>query len=440
VRTRATDRFVVAVCATAAGALVAILAGRPDAAVLAAPWLVLLVVGLRPRPPTAPTASVATSSRRLVTGDPVEIDVTLDGIDGTVEVQLLPSTGFWAADATVTDMKAAHRLAVCRGSAHVPLSLPSGVWGTHDLGAVQVDVTARYGLFRHAAQFRTAVPIRVHPTPAQLQALLQPWLVRRAYGVHRSNEASRGIEYADLRPFTAGDSPRDINWRMSARSQKLWIAQRHPERATDVILLLDSFVESGHDVQTVVGLAIQAAITLAESHLAMLDRVGLVELGGVVRWASPGTGALHLQRLTDELLATKLYSTAAERTLDIVPPRALPPRSFILALSPLLDERFINVVGQLGGRGHDVAVVECAVAEDAHVPIEPQEPDDDDQRATHLQATVAKRIWEAEREMVRDQLTRQGVAVAPWSRGSDLDPVIDLLTRRRVQVRTRAVR
>ena len=35
---------------------------------------------------------------------------------------------------------------------------------------------------------------------------------------------------------------------------------------------------------------------------------------------------VQLQILTDALLATRLYANAAERTLAVIPPRALPPR------------------------------------------------------------------------------------------------------------------
>ncbi len=440
-RTRVTDRFAVAVCATAAGALFAILAGRPDAVVLVAPWFVVLALGLRKGVTSNAMVRITAAESRVVTGDDLMVEAAIQGIDGTADLRIDPGSGFWGPGSTRSEVAAAACLADCHERAQVPFVLTARGWGNHDLGTVDVAVTSRYGLFLHTGRFHTSAHVRVHPTPTQLHSMLEPWLVRRVYGTHDSRGTGQGVEYADLRPFSAGDSPRDINWRMSARSPELWVTERHPERATDVILLLDSFVESGHEVQEVVGLAIQAAVALAESHLSALDRGGLVELGGVVRWTSPGTGALQLQRLTDDLLSTKFYANAAERTLDVVPPRALPPRSFIMALSPLLDERFVSVLGSLSARGHDVAAIECAVAEDAYSPPRP-EPEVNSPEAMGLRrrGELATRVWHAERQIVRDKLARQGVAVAHWPRHSPLEPVMASLTGGRVRVRNRAWR
>jgi uncharacterized protein (DUF58 family) len=199
------------------------------------------------------------------------------------------------------------------------------------------------------------------------------------------------------------------------------VSERHPERATEVVLLLDSFIESGHDVRTVVGLAIEAAVALAESHLARTDRIGLIELGGVVRWVTPGTGQHQLQRLTDSLLATGLHANAAERDLTVVPLAALPPRSFVVALSPLLDPRFVDALFALRSTGHDVVVIDCLPEVEVHSVSEASLP--------------AERLWRAERAMTRDRLAEHRVAVARWRQGDHLDVVLDELIRWRAGAR-----
>ena len=243
-------------------------------------------------------------------------------------------------------------------------------------------------------------------------------------GVGRASvdPVERGVEYADIRPFASGDSLRDINWRASARSEELRVSQRHPDRSTDVILFLDSFVESGHDVRVVFGAAIEAAIALAESHLSLSDRVGLIEFGGLIRWVNPGTGALQLQRLTDALLATGLFANAADKELPLLSRGILPPRSFVVALTPLLDERFIDALYALRARGHDVGVIECDPLAD---PVE-DEPDS---------AAVSRKLWSANRQMLRDQLVGHGAAVVQWHHGSHLDVAIRELIRRRRAIR-----
>jgi uncharacterized protein (DUF58 family) len=407
--------------AAVAGALVAVLAGLPEAAVLVAPWAVLLTLGLSKSGPTRTTATVAVAADRVLVDDDIEVTTSITGATGTVHVTCLPGAGFWTSgdDAARRDSAKVHD--VLDGSpATIHSELPATQWGIHDVGRVRIVVTEPHGLFRREFEAGRPLPVRVHPNPTDLRNLLAPRLVRRVTGAHRSTAAGRGVEYADIRPFATGDSLRDINWRASARSQELWVSQRHPDQATDVILLLDSFVESGHDVRTVFGLAIEAAVALAESHLAVTDRVGLFELGGVVRWVSPGTGQIQLQRMVDTLLATGLYSNVADRDLRGLMTRVLPPRSFVVALTPLLDDRFIDALFSLGGHGHDVAVIECASAwpkAGGHEASESRQ--------------LALRLWQADRQVVRDRLAERGIALAGWRRGGHLDLTLDELTRQR---------
>jgi len=90
-----------------------------------------------------------------------------------------------------------------------------------------------------------------------------------------------------------------------------------------------------------------------------------------------------------------------------------------MALTPLLDDRFIEALFILIAHGHDVGVVECSAA--------PQELTD----AHDTSARLAGRIWEAKRQVVRDRLLEQGIAVATWRHGSHLELTLAELQRRR---------
>ena len=406
---RSTVRLPLAIMITTVGAVGAVSTGRPELALLAAPWAVLLVVGLAATRRARVTVQLGVDTDRVIVDDEVELSATVVArTPGWVTVEPLAPAAFRAPEADRGMARA--DVVAPRRPVTITCPLVAGEWGGHDLGRVKVRFNPPHGLVRWEGVVVEPHRIRVHPTPGDLRRLVTPWLVRRHAGTHPSSAVERGIEYADIRLFGAGDSLRDINWRASARSGELWVSDRHPERATDVVLVLDSFIESGHDVRAVVGLAIEAAVALAESHLARTDRIGLIELGGVVRWVQPGTGQHQLQRLADALLATGLYANASDRDLAMVPPRALPPRSFVVALSPLLDPRFIDTLFELRGAGHDVIVIECEAEIGVRSPTEA--------------SRVARRLWEAERTMVRDQLAARRVAVGHWRRGEPLDAVL----------------
>lgn len=422
-----TDRTIVALGIGAIGALVAVVGGLPEVALVVAPWMVLCALGLTH--PTNPQVRVRTTlaDERVMVGDETRLHLRVSSaIPALVSVRSKTPSSFLARGAE--PLPATVDVVNADSPSEVTVDLTADQWGTHNLGNVVVEVRPAYGGFRWIGASEDLTRLRVHPTTLELRELLPPRLVRRVSGTHTSRSSARGVEYADLREFAAGDSVRDINWRATARSNELWVSQRHPDRATDVVLLVDSFVESGHDVRSIFGRAIEAAIALAESHLGATDRVGLIEFGGVVRWVNPGTGPVQLHKLTDALLATGLYANAADKVLPLLSPRALPPRSFVVALTPLLDERFIEAIFLAHSRGHDVAVIECEV--------DPSHKRD----AEAPSADLARRVWDAERSMMRDRMAEQGIAVATWSDERDLAVVLQELARLRRRVARTATR
>lgn len=422
----ATARLPTALGLSVLGGLVSVLAGLPEVALLVTPWLVVSVLGLVRSGDVTVEVSTETATKRVLVGDTVELTATVsaDG-DALVTLAPWPDREFTTAGEPEPEAQPKMEPVSSDREAVVDFELPANQWGTHNVGRMTVDVTLPYGLFGLRGAAVQTESVRVHPTPTQLRQLLTPWMVRKVSGTHRSGESARGIEYADIRPYGPGDSVRDINWRISARSDDLWISERHPDRATDVVLFVDSFVESGHDIRRIFGLVVEAAIAVAESHLGATDRVGLIEFGGIVRWVNPGTGRIQLQRLTDALLSTGLYANAADKELPAMHPKALPPRSFVLAFSPLLDERFVEAVSALRARGHDVTVIECVP--DHRSPSEEVPPS----------AAAALDLWLAERTALRDQFAETGVAIAQWDGTEHLDVVLDeLLRRRRRAIRT----
>ena len=176
-------------------------------------------------------------------------------------------------------------------------------------------------------------------------------------GNYVSPAQGEGIEPGDIRPFAPGDHVRHVNWRATLRLGTLHVTQHHRERNADVVLLLDTLSEVGPSGATVVDVAVRAAATLAAAYLARKDRVGLIEYGGQLRWVRPGSGRAQLQRLLDTLLDASVVFTYVTRDVDLIPPRILPPQALVLALSPLLDARFVRAAADLAARRFDLVVI-----------------------------------------------------------------------------------
>ncbi len=465
-----TERLTTAVFVSVIGLLLSLFTGRAEIAVLTAPWLVLLVAGLMTTRRPRVDLSVSPAFERSTAGERVDVTYTFKASDRPSDGDALEweagkwEAGKWQAGrlagtlyATWPDL--ANVDADVRAARTVARSLWSGApvevvvpfkaerWGTYDVGRVHINFIERFGLFAWSADLAKNTPIRIHPDELQLRELVAPSRLRRQTGAHQSRSAGRGLEFAGIRPHTSGDSIREVNWRASARSQDLWVSQRHPDRSTDVVLLIDSFPESygldqlrpampldqdnlgrGNGQQNLVSQSelltavIRMAMALASRYLSMTDRVGLVELGGIVRWVGPAAGRLQLHRLIDAALATAPYRSWAKRDLSVVPRRAIPPSAMVIAISPLVDDRFTQAVVELAASGQDVAVL----ALDASLPT--GTPD------------AVRMIWQAEREAARHRLTSSGIAAARWDSGmtadSGLQLALDELERRRRGLRT----
>jgi hypothetical protein len=83
----------------------------------------------------------------------------------------------------------------------------------------------------------------------------------------------------------------------------------------------------------------------------------------------------------------------------------------VLALSPLVDQRFIAALEDLRGRRFDVAVVEVDP-----VPLVDPGPSEAER--------LAYRLWLLEREVIRARLVALGIGIATWG-DRDLDTALE---------------
>lgn len=422
----ATPRFVTAIVVVGVALVCTLVFGQADVALLVAPWVMLLAFGLGTPLPTSPSVTMTASAARAVVGDELSMTATVTpASDAYVSVIATPAQRFRdAADSSLPEEPPLVHFVGAAQDEAITSTVRVDTWGMVNFGSARVEVESRYGLVTGAWRYEQDRDVRVHPRTEDLRRLVSPHFVRRVTGLHASTEAGRGIEFADTRDFASGDEVRHINWRASARRGTLQVADRHPDRASDVVLLLDSFVDSGHDTRRVLEMTITMALAAAAGHLGATDRVGVVEFGGVVRWLAPGTGAVQLHRLTDSLLATTQYSSAANKVLPMLAPGIWPPNSLVIAVSPLLDERFVGALREARERRHDVAVVECVpVGADAH------EGESEIERA-------ATRVWFAQRDSLRAELADVGIAVATWHAGEPVDQPVTLLRGMRRRMAT----
>lgn len=383
----------------ALGLLAALVLGLPELVALAAPFVLLLGVGLAMAERPEVEVSLALERERAIEGEEVELKLVFQTRRPIEQLDLLLSL---PDGVTVVEggNPASIRL-VAKDRRELDYVLHLARWGAYSVGDLRLRAHDRFRLLRYERQVELGRQIKVFPRPEPMLGLLRPLETQVFTGNLVAREKGEGIEFADLRQFVPGDRVRRINWRASARRAELWVNELHAERNADVILFLDSFTEARREDEGTLDRTVRGAAALIEHYLQHKDRVGLVSFGGVLNWLLPATGLVQLYRIVDSLLDTEIILNYAWKDIDVIPPRTLPPKALVIALTPLLDERAAAALLDLRARGFDLAIVEVSPVPFATAGKEPAEQ-------------LAFRLWELQRETLRSRYARAGVPVAVW--------------------------
>ena len=141
------------------------------------------------------------------------------------------------------------------------------------------------------------------PIPPEVRSRLKDLRLtsRRAVGgqgigLHRSRSRGAGLEFAQYRAYEPGDEPRQIDWKLYARSDRFFVREAERESPLAVWILIDASASMTQaDVDRPEGSRLDAAralaACLAELALRQGDRFGLVALHEAgLRVVAPATG------------------------------------------------------------------------------------------------------------------------------------------------------
>jgi uncharacterized protein (DUF58 family) len=393
-----------AYAALAAAGLVAGLAlGRVEPVALAAPFVLALVAAVAERDPSV-SVRLTLDRDRALEGD--EVTATLE-LSSAAHVERLDLLVPLAPELSIDGGPA--RAVVLRAGEErtIELTVRCERWGAFSVGPLLVRVRDVLGFRSWEGEAGERLPLRVYPSEETLHSLVPPLETQVFAGNQVSRARGEGIEFADLREWQPGDRVRRVNWRATALRGSLWVNEQYPERNTDVVLFLDTFAEVRAHGRSTNDRAVRAAATLAHGYLQRKDRVGLVGFGGVLSWLLPESGTRQLYAIVDTLLTSDIVHSYALRGVDVLPPRTLPPKALVLALTPLLDDRTAAALLDLRARGYDLIVVEVS-------PLELLEPD------PASAAELAHRLWRLSREALRWRYEQVGVPVVSWREGVPL--------------------
>lgn len=222
--------------------------------------------------------------------------------------------------------------------------------GEIEFAPADVRVRSRLGLLELCDRVGVAEARRCYPDFAQVARYA--WLAgdRRLaeIGIKTYQQRGEGTDFKQLSEYRIGDPVRHIDWKATARHEKLIVRQFQNERDQCVILMIDCGRRMrADDREAGIGTShfdqvLNATMLLTYVALKQGDAVGAMTFGtppGEGRWAAPRKGARTLNTLMGELYAVQPtpshsdYLSAAEDLL-----RRHRKRSLVIVITNFRDE------------------------------------------------------------------------------------------------------
>ncbi len=322
--------------------------------------LVFLAFGslFPPEPPRLAGTRVLTRDR-LSVGSEVEVRLTLRNEGPSLDlVEVL--------DVVSPD------LAIVLGTNHEVVSLRAGeevalgytirpsLKGEYLLGPTRLRSLDPLALRAEDAVATSASRLVVAPAMEDLRRTqLGPRRTRPWFGHVISREIGAGLEFWGIREYVTGDQVRRINWKASARLDRVFSNEYEGERSGDVVILLDARREAavGSAADNAVEYGVRAALGVAEHVLASKNRVGLIVQRDVLDWVPPAFGRKQLYRILDHLVHVRAGGEWPYSFVSWLLSRYFPRDAFIVLISPLTDRTAPDAVANLVAQGYDVAVI-----------------------------------------------------------------------------------
>jgi uncharacterized protein (DUF58 family) len=186
-------------------------------------------------------------------------------------------------------------------------------------------------------------------------------------GQHRSPRRGFSVEFAEHRQYQPGDDPRYVDWKLLARTDRLYLKQYEEETNLRAMMVVDASASmawrGAPDRITKLDYATRLAAALALVLLRQRDAAGLVTFDDAVREVIPARARAGQWPMLARTLAgtTAGTGTAADVALTQVV-GALRRRGMVVLISDLLLDRTLTLKALrfLRHRGHQVLVLHIA--------------------------------------------------------------------------------
>jgi len=269
-------------------------------------------------------------------------------------------------------------------------------------------------------------------------------------GSYHSMFRGRGMEFSEVREYSAGDDVRTIDWNVSARMGHPFVKKFTEERELTVVLAVDASGSErfGTGPTTKAQCVAEIAALLAFSAIRNNDRVGLLLFSECVEtFLPPRKGREHGLRVLREVLAAEPAGrgTSIGGALEYVQ-RVVPKRAVVFVISDFQDRGYERALRVLA-RKHDVVAIAVGDPREAALPgggglIVVEDPETGARGLIDCGSSAVRRVYAEYAARSRQELgaitRRAGVDLLQLSTGEPYDQPVMRFFRERARRVARA--
>lgn len=236
--------------------------------------------------------------------------------------------------------------------------------GKYTAGELVIRYSSAMNLFW--SEYREELPVvSIHPNiSVKLKTALVPSKTTNSIGNYTSNLYGEGFEFADIQEYHGQDRIKHINWKVSAKKDKLYVNRFYRDSNANILFIIDNHLNFGTFEHNYRGKVIDAVSMLAKHYTSQKDKVSLIEIGTIMRRIPFHTGKKHYQRIIDFLIELSTNRDPIFKTGGIkIPERMLPQRGlvYIFTSSTLDNEDILSLIRRIKKIKLDVVVISLDV-------------------------------------------------------------------------------
>ncbi len=211
------------------------------------------------------------------------------------------------------------------------------VRGATQINQAHIEFASPLGLWAIRYWTGDATPIKVYPDFVAIAnySILATENHTSQMGIKKRQRRGEGMEFHQLRDYRDGDSLRQLDWKATARRQKLMARDYQDERDQQIVLMIDSGrrMRAKDDELNHFDHALNAMLLVSYIALRQGDNISLLSFGSEGnkkhRWIPPQKGVERIKNLLNGIYdlqpsqATADYITAAEKLAVLQPKRSL---------------------------------------------------------------------------------------------------------------------